>query len=106
MTRGMFDPSSKNVMRGGNRYMGDEGIERSKMPSDLVDGDVSAEEAAEVTGEGADSNNDGLPDVVDDEVRPTFDEDPEHAADNLTHIEVEDEGQVDLDGMEENRQPE
>ncbi len=103
MTDGIFDPTSENVMRGGNRFMGNEAIDRSKMPPELTDGDVSAEEAAETTGEGVDSDNDGLPDVIDDEVRPTFDNDPDQEAENLSHIEVEDEGMVDLDGIEEEK---
>jgi hypothetical protein len=106
MTRGMFDPSSDNVLRGaGNSFLGDPGIERSKMPPNLVDGDVSAEEAAEAEAN-ANTVPGEQPDVIDDEVRPTFDDDPEHAADNLMHIEVEDEGQIDIDDTDEPRQPE
>lgn len=107
MTRGMFDPTSENVLRGGSNFTGDAGIERSNMPPNLVDGDVAAEETVEAEATPTDGASAvETPDMIDDEVRPTFDDDPEHAADNLMHIEVEDEGQVDIEVEEEPRQPE
>jgi hypothetical protein len=106
MTQGLFDPNSENVMRGaGNRYLGDQGIDKSKVPPSLVDGNVEAEENAESIA-ATDADATGEPDlnVIDDEVQPDFNDDPDAAADSLMHIEVEDEGQVDMDG--EPRQPE
>ena len=106
MTQGLFDPNSENVMRGGgNRFLGDQGIDNSKMPPSLVDGEVEAEENAEAIAE-TDANATGESDltVIDDETQPDFNDDPDAAADSLMHIEVEDEGQVEMDG--ETRQPE
>jgi hypothetical protein len=83
MTRGIFDPNSENVMKGaGNDFLGDPGIDRSKMPPSLVDGDVETDDEL---------------DVVDDELQPEFNDDPAAAADSLMHIEVEDEGQVEIE---------
>jgi hypothetical protein len=92
MTDGMFDPKSPNVMKGaGNDFLGDPGVDRSKMPPDLIDEEVEPD-----TGTSED--------VVDDEIQPTFNDNPDAAADELMHIEVEDEGQVEMD--DEPRQPE
>lgn len=83
MTRGMFDPKSPDVMKGaGNDFLGDPGIDRSKMPADLIDEKVGPDTAD---------------DVIDDEVQPVFNDDPNAAADELMHIEVEDEGQVEIE---------
>jgi len=90
MTQGMFDPKSPNVMKGaGNDFLGDPGVERSKMPENLIDEKVEPDQDA---------------DVIDDEVQPVFNDDPDAAADELMHIEVEDEGQVEME--EEPRQVE
>jgi hypothetical protein len=90
MTRGIFDPNSENVMRGGgNDFLGDQGIDKSKMPPSLIDGEVEPGEAPAAP--------DGDLTVIDDETQPEFNDDPEAAADSLMHIEVEDEGQVDMD---------
>ena len=94
MTRGIYDPNSPNVMKGaGNDFLGDPGIDRSKMPPDLIDQKVEPD-----TGGGA------ADEIVDDEVQPTFNDNPDAAADELMHIEVEDEGQVEIE--DEPRQPE
>jgi hypothetical protein len=88
MTRGIFDPNSDNVQRGpGNNYAGEPAIGQSQMPDALVDGEVEEDPDAQA-------------DVIDDEIQPPFTDNPDAAADNLTHIEVEDEGQVDLDEEE------
>jgi hypothetical protein len=100
MTRGIFDPNSENVSRGaGNDFLGEQGINRSKMPPDLID-----EKADEGNADAADAAD--AADIIDDEVQPTFNDNPDAAADSLMHIEVEDEGQVDLDEAEEPRQVE
>ena len=47
MTRSIFDPGGGETERSGSTFRGEEAANRSKMPSDAVDGDVSAVEAIE-----------------------------------------------------------
>jgi hypothetical protein len=106
MTRGIFDPGSENVQRGaGNDFLGDQGVDRSNVPPSLTDKKVNPD-AQVKSAEKQDLDAPNAPDMIDDEVQPTFNDNPDAAADELMHIDVEDEGQVDIDDADEPRQVE
>jgi hypothetical protein len=47
MARSIFDPGGRETERSGSTFRGEEAANRSKLPPDVVDGEVSAREAVE-----------------------------------------------------------
>ena len=47
MTRSIFDPGGGETERSGSTFRSEEGGNRSRVPPDMTDGEVSAQEAAE-----------------------------------------------------------
>ena len=47
MTRSIFDPGGRETERSGSAFRGEDAENRSKLPDDVADGEVSAREAIE-----------------------------------------------------------